>query len=317
MMSASAVLTRSDGPSARGTRSDYLAGTDPQLEWSLFLPSGEPVSPLTLVLVHGASHQKVCYENWAVYLQQQGWRIITLSLRGHGGSRWSRPIGQAHLSDYVEDIRQVVMEAGIGEHIVLVGHSMGGWVAQLYAETYDLAGLIVLDSVSPQYSLRGQLHLIPTLLREDPLIYFKCLRDLGALFSTERLVRKLLLSPDADADLVQRCRAQLGPESGNVFKEVPALAFRQHAPLRARHILFLAGDQDRCCRPKWVQASARSYGGAAVFKHGPHNLMMDGDWQGAAEEVLRFARQCSRESEAGAGEDRPALSAESGAGAAH
>lgn len=144
---------------------------------------------------------------------------------------WSRPVSQAHINDYVEDIRQVVTEAGVGERIVLVGHSMSGCVAQLYAERYTLTGLIVLDSVSYQYALLAQLHLLPALLCEDPLIYFKCLRDSGVLSGTERLVRKLLLGEHADANLIQHCRTHLGSESGNIFKEVLDLPFRKRAPL--------------------------------------------------------------------------------------
>lgn len=73
---------------------------------------------------------------------------IAVDLRGWGDS--DKPDGGYSLDAHADDIAQVIKDKGIGEH-VLIGHSMGGKIAQLLASRRmsGLRGLVLVASATP------------------------------------------------------------------------------------------------------------------------------------------------------------------------
>lgn len=90
------------------------------IEW------GEPVGVPT-VLLHGYLDHAGSWSRVAEQLP--GWRIA-LDLRGHGGSAWAGPGQSYHFAEYVADLDALVTQLG---RVKLIGHSMGGTIATLYA----------------------------------------------------------------------------------------------------------------------------------------------------------------------------------------
>ena len=84
----------------------------------------------------------------------------TLSIEARGWGRSCRLPGPYTLGQLAQDVRDIVADAGVGEH-VLVGHSMGGKVAQLVAAARPagLAGLVLVApapaepaaTITPEY----------------------------------------------------------------------------------------------------------------------------------------------------------------------
>ncbi|WP_067900247.1 alpha/beta fold hydrolase [Nocardia vaccinii] len=83
----------------------------------------------------------------------------TLSIEARGWGRSSRLPGPYTLQQLAQDVRDVVADAGVREY-VLVGHSMGGKVAQLVAAARPagLAGLVLVApapaepaAITPEY----------------------------------------------------------------------------------------------------------------------------------------------------------------------
>ncbi len=69
---------------------------------------------------------------------------------------WSDPARSARTtSEIVRDLHALVEAAHIPKPFVLVGHSFGGLLVQAYAAKYpsDLAGLVLVDPLSPQHWL--------------------------------------------------------------------------------------------------------------------------------------------------------------------
>lgn len=98
----------------------------------------------TFVLLHGGSANAHWWDSVAPHLAAYG-RVVALDFRGHGRSEWSRPPHygpQAYLHDTCALIES------LGVRVVLVGHSMGGAVAQWVAVTRPelLEALILVDS---------------------------------------------------------------------------------------------------------------------------------------------------------------------------
>ncbi len=107
-----------------------------------------------LLLVHGGCHGAWCWEPWLQALPGLGWEGYALSLRNHPGSvavDAATFLTGLTVEDYADDVATVA--AHIGRPSVVVGHSLGGIVAQCYAArrgpTPRPAALVLLASVPP------------------------------------------------------------------------------------------------------------------------------------------------------------------------
>jgi esterase len=107
---------------------------------------GDPVAP-PLVLLHGLRSDRSTWAGTAQELAAAGYRVLAPDQRGHGESARA---GTYSFEERREDVRQFADALGLGR-FVLGGHSMGGTVAELFAERYPgrLAGLLVVDSPPP------------------------------------------------------------------------------------------------------------------------------------------------------------------------
>lgn len=87
-----------------------------------------------LLFVHGGLHGWWAWEKWQPRLAEAGWRTFALSLPGHAGSAAlsDRELAALTLRDYADAVTAVA--DWLPERPVLVGHSMGGIVAQLVAQ---------------------------------------------------------------------------------------------------------------------------------------------------------------------------------------
>jgi pimeloyl-ACP methyl ester carboxylesterase len=91
-----------------------------------------------LLLWHGAGGDATIWE--ALIPSLRSFRVVAQDLPGHGGS----PQPRLSVADTVADARAVLDDLGVGQPI-LVGHSMGGWIALHYAATLPCKALVCLD----------------------------------------------------------------------------------------------------------------------------------------------------------------------------
>jgi pimeloyl-ACP methyl ester carboxylesterase len=98
-----------------------------------------------ILLVHGAGQTRSVWGEVAQALVQSGRRVVSLDLRGHGGSEWPAD-GRYDFEAFVEDLRAVL--AQLGGRPVVVAATLGGWVAAAALETDAAllaAGLVLVD----------------------------------------------------------------------------------------------------------------------------------------------------------------------------
>lgn len=107
------------------------------LEW------GVATNP-PLVLLHGGAAHAHWWDHIAPVLAQD-YRVVAPDLRGHGDSSWAVPPAY-EIADYVADLQGVIAALEL-ERPVLLGHSLGGFVALAYATAHaeTLRALIVVD----------------------------------------------------------------------------------------------------------------------------------------------------------------------------
>ncbi len=110
-----------------------------------------------LLFVHGAANGAWVWDFWCEQLKARGWEAIVLDLRGHGRSL-SIDMSVVTMDDYVQDLGSVAgqVAAARGRHPVVVGWSMGGLVAMMYAALHPETPALVLLSPSPPLQVAGR-----------------------------------------------------------------------------------------------------------------------------------------------------------------
>ncbi|MGB7756655.1 MAG: alpha/beta hydrolase [Salinisphaera sp.] len=104
-----------------------------------------------LVLLHGLMDNSAGFAPLLAALESNGVldrEVIAPDWRGHGDSE-ATP-GAYWFPNYLADLEALLDALGVTEPVILVGHSMGGQVASLYAGARPrrVAGLIALDSLN-------------------------------------------------------------------------------------------------------------------------------------------------------------------------
>ncbi|HYF30251.1 MAG TPA: alpha/beta hydrolase [Chitinophagaceae bacterium] len=99
---------------------------------------------IPVILLHGYTDSWHSFETTLPFLPER-MHVFALSQRGHGDS--DKPGGNYHPKDFAADIADFIKKKNLGQ-VVIVGHSMGGVIAQQFAITYPklTRALVVISS---------------------------------------------------------------------------------------------------------------------------------------------------------------------------
>ena len=114
--------------------------------------------PSPILLIHGYAQNRYTFHHptrsMAAHLAATGRDVFVVELRGHGrsraeGSPWPKGIREYLDLDLPAATTLIRKETG-AERIVMIGHSLGGLLAQLYAGTHpdEVAGICTLSAPS-------------------------------------------------------------------------------------------------------------------------------------------------------------------------
>ena len=98
-----------------------------------------------VLLMHGGGQTRHAWGKTAEILAEQGWKTVSLDLRGHGDSEWSLN-GDYSFTAFATDT--VAIADALGRPPVLVGASLGGVAAMIAEGGTDRvvsSGLVVVD----------------------------------------------------------------------------------------------------------------------------------------------------------------------------
>ncbi len=240
--------------------------------------------PIPLLFVHGAnSGAWVWEEHFLPYFARNGYEAHAVSLRGHGRSEGRDTLPLAGLADYVADVHDTVL--GLGKLPVLIGHSMGGMVVQKYLQRHEAAGAVLMASLPPE----GLLMTSIDMFLRDPILFQQiCWLQVIGPFMPQAypLVRRILFSPHMPEDKVRAYFHRWQPESSCVVFDMLGFDLpRSH--VNGLPILVQGAENDVFVPPNVVEAMARHFGCAAtVFPNMAHAMMLEPDWEVAAEHLL-------------------------------
>ena len=217
---------------------------------------------------------------WLYAAAHAGWDAWALNLRGHHGSRPVQDLGRVSVLDYVEDVHDCLRTL---REAVVIGHSMGGLVAQKAAEGGRVRAAVFVASAPP----KGIRALTGPVLWRMPRYAMSILRS-----------RPFMIAPDDAAALLgnrmtaeQQAWAypQLVAESGRAAREM-ALGSIAVDPAGIRcPTLVLGAEHDRTTPPSVERRIAAHYGSEYLEAVGhAHMLMLEEGWELLFGQVLSW-----------------------------
>ena len=240
--------------------------------------------PVPLLFVHGACHSAWCWDDHFLdHFADRGFHAVALSLRGHGGSSSDKPLRRCSIADFVDDVDTVA--AGLEEPPVVVGHSMGGFIAQHYLEKQlSPAGSAARIDTTARHrrATSSALH-AQTPGGRDALQYRPQTRD---HFSDSRRTREALFS----AGHASRTLSMRAPTAWRrrvtraLWTKIPRCS---GCPSRREWLrpCWFSGANTTDASPREVHATARAYRTEAELFPMGHNMMLEPGWPAVAARI--------------------------------
>ena len=258
----------------------------PRLEHQVLQPS-ERRYATPLLLMHGAWHGAWCWRDAMADFAARGFEVHAISWRGHGASKAPRAFNLAGLRDYVSDLALAIK--ALDPQPVVVGHSLGGYVTQLYLSEHELPGAVLLCS-APAH---GVLPYILRYIRRHPLVYLRAIAtlDLKRMVGTAELAREAFFRDDIEPASLAQATAMLSSEA--VHAALDAMLLRFPKPKRVRTpLLAIAAERDAVFTLDEQRTLATVYAAQLrVIPGAAHDLMLDPAWPQAASAIEEFVQQ--------------------------
>src|SRR5262245_3143415 len=106
------------------------------LEWAASGISRADASTSTVFLLHGFLDAAGTWDQVGRALAEDGFRFLGPDMRGFGDGDPAPAGSYYHFADYVADVAELIHALSPSEPVALVGHSMGGTIATLYAGAF-------------------------------------------------------------------------------------------------------------------------------------------------------------------------------------
>lgn len=229
-----------------------------------------------VVVLHSAFADHRPYASYLDRLSDAGFDSYAISRRGRAG-RPDAELAGIGVSDYTDDAAAVLDE--LGSNPILIGHSLGGVVAQKLAEAGRCRMLVML-AAAPPWMLPPGVHSTLGLASGMPAI----LSGRPFMISEDGAARLLLNAVPADGR--SAIYARFPRESGLAFRELLTGRVRVDSSKVACPVLYLRGDRDRVIGRRVARRIAESYGGDYLEHPGNgHWLVEEPGWQRQVDDI--------------------------------
>ncbi|MBI4588089.1 MAG: alpha/beta hydrolase [Candidatus Rokubacteria bacterium] len=242
-----------------------------------------PAKPVPLLFVHGMWGGSWYWDHYLRGAAEAGWEAWALNLRGHHGSRPVANLGTVSVAEYVQDVLDCLRVLG---EVVLVGHSMGGLIAQKVAEVGGVRAAVFLTSAAP----RGILVLRWPVLSRMGRYLPSMLRN-AAFLATRADADALVLNrlpPAQQAEVYSR----LVPESGRAARELAFGLIGVNERQVGCPTLVVGAEWDQITPAAVERRIAAKYAAdyLEMARHG-HMLMLEEGWERPFKEILGWVEK--------------------------
>lgn len=249
-----------------------------------------------VVFIHGLWSQPGVWANWESVLRDAGYPCFAIRLPGHRADADRaalKRLGKTRLHDYIETARAVV--DSLPEPPIVIGHSLGGLIAQILAANVPLAAAVLVNTAAPGAVFPLRPKSLPGLVRHfiKPGLWARAF-ELSPAEASYLLFNAV---PEAEREPLI---AGLVPESGHVAYEI---AFGRLNINRTNEVdkttiecpmLAIAGQKDRIVPITVSRKTSEWYGDALTYWEYPdhaHWLLSEPGWEGIVDRTLKWLDQ--------------------------
>jgi pimeloyl-ACP methyl ester carboxylesterase len=219
-----------------------------------------------LLFIHGAFSRASHFGPWADYFRRAGYRVIVPSLPGRDPPD-NAALAELDLAAALAMLGEIV--AGLDQPPVILGHGLGGLIAQHLAAAADRAGLVLVASWPGFSSLprpRALLNSVPMLSGVTG----------GRSVQPDReAVRALALNALSVAER-DEIAADMVPESGRLIRSVLPIFSRQTPEVIRSPVLVVSGAADRIVSDAASRRLAAFYGAEHIVVPGQGHWLIAG-----------------------------------------
>ena len=249
----------------------------------------------TVLMIHGMASGHWAWNNYRSVFEAAGYHCVAVTLPFHNSDPTADAhpkLGTASLLDYAAALEQQIR--ALPERPILIGHSMGGLLAQMLAAR-GLAQAAVLITPAPP---AGILALTPSVLKTfSPIIGRWNFWKKPFRFPQKTAEYAILnrLSPAQQAAEY----AQFVPESGRAAFEIGywIIDRKKATQVDAKQVdcpmLVVGATEDRITPVSVVKQVAKKYPTATYrqYNQHAHMIMVENGWQSVAQDVLAWMQK--------------------------
>ena len=252
-------------------------------------PAPEESDHPPLVFIHGAFAGAWTWaEHFLGYFAGQGFSCHAINLPGRKGMDDYPKLHDFGIQDFVDAVVGLIDD--LPRPPILIGHSMGGFVAQRVAQERDVAGAVLMSTVPPT----GLVGPSVALAISRPMLIWEISRieSFGEPLDSLETLHQSIFNSHVPKAVSERLLPWFQMESRRAVIDMHTVVIPPLAGLRGKPVLVLGAEHDNLIPPAFVYGTAAFLGTQAhIFDGMGHAVMLEVEWQEAAEAIADWMRE--------------------------
>lgn len=250
----------------------------------------------TILMIHGMWVGSWCWDKFRRFFEQQGYHTIAPDLPYHGCCiRTPDPqLSTASMNDYLDFLINEINQ--LDEHPIVIGHSLGGLLAQMLAAQNLVEKTVLLTPAAPAgiFTLRPSVLKIFAPIMLMPQFWQK------SIPATFDLAKYAILNHIHDERQARAIFDKIGFESGRVLFEVGfwAMDMNRTTCINAQDIqspmLIISAGDDHIMPASVVFDTWHKYKHCAEYRllhNHAHWIIEEDGWESVAQDILTWIEQ--------------------------
>ncbi len=235
----------------------------------------------TILFVHGMCHGAWCWnQGFMQEFSNAGYNCHAVDLPLHDKPGKNKAVNSQSIDDYVRFVKKTIDD--LDDDIILIGHSMGGFITQKFLEMHACKAAILLASVPYSGILPGSLRY---LLKHPDALSNLIAQDIYGPFVK---YSEDLYSNATDRNEIEYYKTLMRSES---FKALLNMMFKPVKKSNPSNVplLVTGADADQVITIDEVQKTAVFHNTVpVVFKGFGHNLMLDKGYEEVSDRIISW-----------------------------